>query len=178
MIRCRDVIGVLRHEGKASLAAATADLNSWFVVSGTWETTSCVAYENQEADQKVQRQKFNIRDRFQMMLLKPLTGFRTSIDPDDCESTKLPPIKFGTLWKSRKDSWNILIKERMQKRIKRWNSVHPFFTTLCKLADSNYIISSHIHWSYITRSLKSWISGKNNEKFQSLYFLLHFSTVN
>lgn len=36
--------GVLRHEGNAFFAAATAALNSSFVVKGTCETTSCVAY--------------------------------------------------------------------------------------------------------------------------------------
>lgn len=44
MIRWRVVIGVLRHEGKACFAAATAALNSSFVVKGSCETTSCVAY--------------------------------------------------------------------------------------------------------------------------------------
>lgn len=44
MMRCRVVIGVFRQDGKASFAADTADLNSSFVVSGTCETTSCVAY--------------------------------------------------------------------------------------------------------------------------------------
>jgi len=38
------VIGVLRHDGNAFFAAATAALNSSFVVKGTCETTSCVAY--------------------------------------------------------------------------------------------------------------------------------------
>lgn len=31
--------------GKACLAEETAALNSSFVVNGTWETTSCVAYD-------------------------------------------------------------------------------------------------------------------------------------
>jgi len=42
--RWRFVIGVLRHDGNAFFAAATAALNSSFVVKGTCETTSCVAY--------------------------------------------------------------------------------------------------------------------------------------
>lgn len=37
-------MGVLRQAGKACLAEETAALNSSFVVKGTWETTSCVAY--------------------------------------------------------------------------------------------------------------------------------------
>lgn len=44
MTRCRVVIGVFRQDGNASFAADTADLNSSFVVRGTCETTSCVAY--------------------------------------------------------------------------------------------------------------------------------------
>lgn len=44
MTRCRVVTGVLRHDGKACLAADTAALNSSLVVKGTCETTCCVAY--------------------------------------------------------------------------------------------------------------------------------------
>lgn len=44
MILCREVIGVLRHNGKARFAANTAALNSSFVVSGTSETTCWHAY--------------------------------------------------------------------------------------------------------------------------------------
>ena len=42
--RCREVIGVLRHDGNAFFAEATAALNSSSVVKGSCETTSCVAY--------------------------------------------------------------------------------------------------------------------------------------
>lgn len=45
MIRCLAVIGVCLQDRNASLAADTADLNSTFVVNGTRETTSCVAYD-------------------------------------------------------------------------------------------------------------------------------------
>lgn len=42
--RWRVVTGVLRQDGKAFLAADTADLNSSSVVKGSFDTTSCVAY--------------------------------------------------------------------------------------------------------------------------------------
>lgn len=31
--------------------------------------------------------------------LSTLTGFMTSIDAKDCESTNLPPMRLGTLWR-------------------------------------------------------------------------------
>lgn len=47
MILWRAVTGVFLHWGKAFFADSTAALNSSLVVSGTWDTTSCVAYKNQ-----------------------------------------------------------------------------------------------------------------------------------
>lgn len=48
IIRWRVVTGVFLHDGKACFAADTAALNSSFVVNGTWETTSCVAWPKDE----------------------------------------------------------------------------------------------------------------------------------
>ena len=95
IIRCRVVIGVLRHEGKVSLAAATADLNSSLVVNGIWETTSWVAYD--DSTEKINDCPIYLKEEMKL-LCQGLTGFITSTDSDACESTKLPPIKFGILW--------------------------------------------------------------------------------
>lgn len=96
---------MLRHDRKACFAEDTAALNSSFVVSGTCETTSCVAYyqiRNQsDPHQKAKYCAYNsvVNVKVSSMVhLKILTGFITSMEASDCESTNAPPIRLGTLW--------------------------------------------------------------------------------
>ena len=96
-------MGVLRHDGNACFAADTAALNSSFVVKGTCETTSCVAYHQDFARNAQYRKHFFNKlslKRYGKVLqhLIQLTGFTTSMKADDRESTKLPPTRFGTLF--------------------------------------------------------------------------------
>lgn len=56
-MRWRVVTGVLRQDGKASFAADTAALNSLFVVKGTCDTTSCVAY-HQKGNQSESKKNY------------------------------------------------------------------------------------------------------------------------
>jgi hypothetical protein len=89
---------VFLHERKAFFAEDTAALNSSFVVSGTCETTSCVAYSqiiNQLDPHK--RAKYCTYKFCTNCKSRQLTGFITSIEAGDCESTKVPPIRLGTL---------------------------------------------------------------------------------
>lgn len=63
IMRWRVVTGVLRHEGNACFAAETAAMNSSYVVKGTCETTSCVAY-HQNFAKKLSIQESQLKDQF------------------------------------------------------------------------------------------------------------------
>lgn len=99
MTRCLAVTGVFLHFGKALFAASTAALNSSLVVSGTLETTSCVAYHREQKKSINQYYKWNNRTvtQWKHQGISDHTGFMTSIEASDWDSKKSPPIRFRTL---------------------------------------------------------------------------------